>query len=123
MKLVKKGADASHLHILKDLLESNGIPAFINGENTARVMTPFIMTEPGLWIYLDEQFDEALKLLKDPDYEVRNRVNMEQFYGEARKITGQPERLNNALVDLAFTMGLVVLALLVLIKFLQWLAP
>jgi hypothetical protein len=120
MKLVTKSTDSSYLHVLKELLEANGIPAFIKGENTARVITPFIMTEPSLWIYLDEQIDEALKLVENPDYEVRNKVDMDRFHEVARNITDKPANLNKALIDLGFTMGLILLAMLVLIKLLQW---
>ena len=55
MKLVTKSTDVNYLHILKDLLEANGIPAVIKGENTARMITPFLMTEPSLWVYLEDQ--------------------------------------------------------------------
>jgi len=101
MKRVIKSIDASQLHVLKDLLETNGIPALINGENTARIITPFLMTEPSLWVYLDEQRDEALRLIEDPDYEVVNKVDMIEFYKVADTVTDKPESLNTALVYLA----------------------
>ena len=98
MKLITKSIDASQLHVLKELLEANGIPALINGENTARMITPFLMTEPSLWVYLDEQRDEALRLIEDPDYEVVNKADMVEFYKIADTITDKPESLNTALV-------------------------
>jgi hypothetical protein len=120
MKRVIKSIDASQLHVLKDLLETNGIPALINGENTARIITPFLMTEPSLWVYLDEQRDEALRLIEDPDYEVVNKVDMVEFYKVADTVTDKPESLNTALVYLAATMAMVLLGLLVLVKVLEW---
>ena len=120
MKRVIKSIDASQLHVLKDLLETNGIPALINGENTARIITPFLMTEPSLWVYLDEQRDEALRLIEDPDYEVVNKVDMIEFYKVADTVTDKPESLNTALVYLAATMAVVLLGLFVLIKVLEW---
>ena len=120
MKRVIKSIDASKLHVLKDLLETNGIPALINGENTARIITPFLMTEPSLWVYLDEQRDEALRLIEDPDYEVVNKVDMIEFYKVADTVTDKPESLNTALVYLAATMAVVLLGLFVLVKVLEW---
>jgi hypothetical protein len=120
MKRVIKSIDASQLHVLKDLLEMNGIPALINGENTARMITPFLMTEPSLWVYLDEQRDEALRLIEDPDYEVVNKVDMIEFYKVADTITDKPESLNTALVYLGATMAVVLLGLFVVVKVLEW---
>ena len=120
MKRVIKSIDASQLHVLKDLLETNGIPALINGENTARIITPFLMTEPSLWVYLDEQRDEALRLIEDPDYEVVNKVDMIEFYKVADTVTDKPESLSTALVYLAATMAVVLLGLFVLVKVLEW---
>ncbi|MDB4409760.1 DUF2007 domain-containing protein [Gammaproteobacteria bacterium] len=120
MKLVMKSVDASRLHVLKDLLETNGIPALINGENTARIITPFLMTEPALWVYLDEQLEEALQLIRDPDYEVVNKVDMDEFNSIADSITDKPESLNKALLYLGFTMAVVLLGLFVVVKVLEW---
>ena len=121
MKLITKSIDASQLHVLKELLEANGIPALINGENTARMITPFLMTEPSLWVYLDEQRDEALRLIENPDYEVVNKADMVEFYKIADTITDKPESLNTALVYLGATMAVVLLGLFVVVQVLEWL--
>ena len=115
-----KSIDVSQLHVLKELLEANGIPALINGENTARAITPFLMTEPSLWVYLDDQLDEALELVNDPDYEVINKVDMKEFYEVADNVANHPASLNAALIYLGVTMGLVLLGLVVLFKTLEW---
>lgn len=120
MKLVMKSIDSSRLHVLKDLLETNGIPALINGENTARMISPFLMTEPGLWVYLDEQLEEALKLIQDPDYEVINKVDMTEFNKIADSVTDKPKSLNTALLYLGATMVIVLLGLIVVVKVLEW---
>lgn len=122
MKLITKSTDTSHLYVLKELLEANGIPAIVKGENTARVITPFIMTEPGLWIYIDDQYDEARILVHNPDYEVIHKVDMDEFNELARNVTENPSNLNAVLINLGFTMGLVLLGMLFLIKVLQWMA-
>ena len=121
MKLITKSIDASQLHVLKELLEANGIPALINGENTARMITPFLMTEPSLWVYLDEQRDEALRLIEDPDYEVANKADMVEFYKIADTITDKPQSLNTTLVYLGTTMAVGLLVLIAVVKVLEWL--
>ena len=79
MKLIITDADNSYLETMKDLLEINGIPAFINGKNTSR-MLPFIITKASLWVHLSEQANEALLLINNPEYEVKNKVDMDEYY-------------------------------------------
>ena len=105
MKLLTKSPDVNHLHILRDLLEANGIPAVIKGENTARMITPFLMTEPSLWVYLDAQHAEAEKVILDPDYEVNNGIDVAEFYRATRDISQDPNQLNDALSSLAVGFG------------------
>ena len=122
MNLVTKSTDVNYLHTLKGLLEGNGIPAVVNGENTARMVTPFVMTEPGLWVYIDEQVDEAIKLVSDPDYQVVNKVDVNEFYAITSKVTNNPGNLNTVLVNLGIFMGLIILGMFVLLMVLQWLS-
>jgi hypothetical protein len=116
MKLLTKSTDINHLYILKDLLEANGIPAMVKGDNTARMITPFLMTEPSLWVYLDDQFDEAEALILDPDYQVENGIDMGEFHSATREISTNPKHLNVALLNLGvgFTAILFVLFLLIM---------
>ncbi len=122
MKLVTKSTDVSYLHILKNLLEANGIPAVVNGENTARMITPFALTAPSLWVYLDHQLGEAVKLVNDPDYWVLDKVDVDEFYAETSKITESPTSLNKVFIHLCMTMAFIILGMLALIKVLQWFA-
>jgi len=121
MKLITKSINTNQLYVLMNLLETNGIPAVVNGDNTARMISPFLMTEPGLWIYIDEQLDEAMKLIDDPEYEVMNKVDMLEFHEMARHITDRPAGLGAALVQIGLMMTVLLLALFVLIKALEWL--
>ncbi len=120
MKLIIKNTDTEELYILKNLLESNGIPVFISGEDTARVL-PFLMSKPGLWIFLDEQYDEALKLINDPAYEVSNKIDIDEFYEAAHDSSRDSKSLNSTLAGLALFMGLLILVLFIVINILQWL--
>ena len=120
MKLIIKNTDTEDLYILKNLLESNGIPAFISGEDTARVL-PFLMSKPGLWVFLDEQYDEAIQLINNPDYDVINRVDIDDFYETANDPSKSTESLNSVLAGLVFFMVLLMLVLFIVINILQWL--
>ena len=118
MKFLTKSTDIVHLHVLKDLLEANGIPAVIKGENTARMISPFLMTEPSLWVYLDEQQIEAEKLILDPNYEVENKIDVNEFYSVTREVSENPKQLYNALLNWVVGLGVI---LLVLFSIIMWL--
>lgn len=121
MNLVTKSTDVLYLHGLKDFLEANGIPAVVNGENTARMITPFMMTAPSLWVYLDHQADEAKILVSDPDYVVINKVDIDEFYEIARKVSDDPKFLNTALIHFGIVMSLILLGMCILLGVFQWL--
>jgi len=103
MKLLTKSTDTSYLHTLKGLLEENGIPASISGENTARMITPFLMTQPGLWVYLDEQFEEASKLINNHEYTVLNKIDVEAFYDMNKEILNNSSSMNSVYIKLGLT--------------------
>ncbi len=103
MKLLTKNSDTSYLYALKGILEANGIPATISGENTARMITPFLMTQPVLWVYLDEQLDEALKLINDHEYTVINRVDIDEFYEINKDIINDSSTMNSIYISLGLT--------------------
>jgi hypothetical protein len=119
MKLLTKSTDVNHLHILKDLLEANGIPAVIKGENTARMITPFLMTEPSLWVYLDQQLNEAEKVILDPNYEVENQIDVNEFYSATRGVSEDPSQLNDALLNLGVSFGAILFVLFLIIMWLD----
>jgi putative signal transducing protein len=103
MKLLTKNSDTSYLHTLKGLLEENGIPASISGENTARMITPFLMTQPCLWVYLDEQLEEASKLINNHEYIVENKIDVEEFYNINKEILNNSSSMNSVYIRLGLT--------------------
>jgi hypothetical protein len=119
MKLLTKSTDIIQLHILKDLLEANGIPAVIRGENTARMITPFLMTEPSLWVYLDEQLIEAEKLILDPNHEVENEIDVNEFYSATREVSENPKQLNDVLLNWGVSFGAILFVLFLIITWLD----
>ena len=120
MKLIISDADNHELEAMKELLEKNGIPAFINGKNTSRIM-PFIITKASLWIHLSEQENEALLLINDPDYEVKNKVNMDEYYKIKNEFKNNPENLSNALGEMLVFIGAIMVSMFVLAKVMEWL--
>jgi hypothetical protein len=118
MKFLTKSTDVVHLQILKNLLEANGIPAVVKGENTARMVSPFLMTEPSLWVYLDDQEAEAEKLILDPSYEVENKIDVAEFYHLTRDVSENPKQMHDTLLNWAVGIGVVMIALILLPKLL-----
>lgn len=114
MKFLTKSTDIVYLHLTKNLLEANGIPAIVKGENTARMVSPFLMTEPSLWVYLDEQEAEAQKLILDPSYEVENKIDVAEFYRLTSEVSENPNQLYNTLLNWVAGFGVFVIALILL---------
>ena len=99
MKLLISSDDNEYLYNQQHLLESNGIPAYISSSDSNRVI-PFGISKASLWVYLDEKYDEAMQLIKDPDYEVQNKVDVERFREMADDIEQDKSGLNSALRDI-----------------------
>lgn len=119
MKLLTKDQDNQYLQALKQLLESNGIPAVIQGENTARMLPPFQFYQAGLWVYLDHQLEDAVKLMMDPNHQVTTGIDMEAFYKSRPSEEAQNSSLNKALIDLAFFVIAICFGVFALIKILE----
>ena len=105
----------------RDLLESNGIPAVIQSDDTGRMLTPFLTRGQSLWVYIDSQADEAKVLLEDPDYVVANPVDVDAFYELTRDVRDDPGVMNRAMIHLGIMVGLILLVILLMIPLLRWL--
>jgi len=122
VKLVTRGMQLNDLIALRDMLEANGIPAVIQDDNTARMITPVTTMGQGLWIYIDSQENEARALLENPDHEVANPVDIKAFYEASRNITDDRSFMNRAMIRLGLLLGMFLLALFLMILLLHWLA-
>ncbi|MBD3618230.1 MAG: DUF2007 domain-containing protein [Chromatiales bacterium] len=80
MKLVYQADREDEARGIKLMLEANGIPAALTGEFMFSVMSVGIPKVVGVWVYLDSQADEAERLIQDPEYEVTQPVDVEDFY-------------------------------------------
>ncbi len=99
MKLLIDSDDNEYLSNQQHLLESNGIPAYISNRDSNRVI-PFGISKAGLWVYMDEQYDEAMALLKDPNYVVQKQIDMAQFRELAEEIEQDRSGFNATMRDL-----------------------
>lgn len=71
----------SQVNDLQLRFEANGIPIFVQSD--------FTRTDPTsrnkfygyrIYIWIEEQLEEAKRLVKNPDYQVENPVNVQEFY-------------------------------------------
>ena len=120
MKMIARDGSNLHLLELKERLEDNGIPAVIHGENTARMFIPFFLFQPTLWIYLDEQYEDASQLIVNSEHTVKTKINVEAFYKEQPNEVEQRNELNAALIHLALFVGLLMAGMFIFVKVLEW---
>ncbi len=80
MRQLIESENKAEIDGVRILLESKGIPVFIGNEDSARNMGWLLSArEYVLWILVDEQYEDAVALLEDPEHEVRMAVNMEEY--------------------------------------------
>ncbi len=107
MKLLYTDSSLEALNAMKHRLEQNGIPAYISNTEAARNL-PFVSSQQGLWVYLDEQYNDATALMKDPDHVVLSAVDIDEFYEVADEVKKDRSTLNSALRDI-FIRGVLLL--------------
>ena len=113
--MITRDSDKSHLQDLKELLESKGIPAIIQGENTARMIIPYFAFQPTLWVYLDEQFDDAVQLISNPAYKVQSGIDIKEFYSSVEKLGSNQSKMNKVYIDLGlFFVGILVVIFVII---------
>ena len=101
---------------IKLLLESNGIPASISNKGFARLYH-FIPNTLAVFVYLDEQYEDAIKLIENPDHVVTNPVDIDAFYAalESEPMQNEIHNAMNRLILGMFVFGLVCAFLLYLL--------
>lgn len=122
MRLLTKDKNKSYLQELKALLEANGIPAVIQGENTARILPSFLMSQAGLWVYLDQQFEDAVNLINNAEHKVTTGIDVEEFYSAQPNEKVQTSLLNKALIELGLFVLYICIGMFVFIKLLEFLS-
>ena len=80
MKLLCRANSLEKANELKASLEMAGIPAMISGENFSALRIPLFPNNHGVFIYLDEQYNDAQKVIADPNYMAESAIDVEDFY-------------------------------------------
>lgn len=117
MKMLIRDEDRQYLQSLKERLEENGIPSFVQGEETARMIVP-VLLRPTLWVYIDDQFDDALELIHNPDHVVRIRIDVEEFYKLQPPEREQRRALNKVLIQVLLFLLALMAGIYLVIRFL-----
>lgn len=81
MRRLRTFPDDESAHEAARLLESAGIPVFVEETRHSRIG----MSDARISVYLDSQFEDALLVLEDPTHEVRDPVDIEQFQKHLEK--------------------------------------
>lgn len=81
MKLLLEESNRVELDRIRMLLEANGIPVFIGNEAVARNFWFLTLTQKyKLWVMEDSQLGCASSLLQDETYEVKNPIDVNEYY-------------------------------------------
>ncbi|MET0071236.1 MAG: DUF2007 domain-containing protein [Candidatus Thiodiazotropha sp.] len=116
MKMLTRDSNVLHLQSLKERLEANGIPSVIQGTETARMIIPRFFFEPTLWIYLDSQVDDALKLIDDPDHKVTTGIDIADFYARQPSEAELRTEVANTIGNMFAIVLVVALVVFIMIK-------
>jgi len=103
MKLIKNFDEISKAYELVKLLEECGIPSKTNA-------SPHLSEGVEVWIYINLQYSDALKLLNDTNHTVENPVNIRDFYinTESTEAKLGLEQLKNTLIKYGLTSIIVI---------------
>jgi len=97
MELVYQSADQIEVNNIKSLLEDNGIPSFITNENTNNLRR-HSFTGMGVFIHINTQREEAIKLINNPNHIVKNKVDIIKYYEHINNTVNQSE-VNNFIIN------------------------
>lgn len=99
MKLIQKLNDIDEANQLVELFEECGIPSEVN-ENELRNRGTHIPEGNEVWIYINSQYTDALKLMEDNNHIVENPVNITDFYTsiESTKLKAELNQLKNTII-------------------------
>jgi hypothetical protein len=80
MKILFHTTDKSEAMNTKQALELNGIPVFIGGENSGPMLGVIIADRFTLWVYLDDQYEDAKKFIENDEHVISSAIDVEEFY-------------------------------------------
>jgi len=117
MKLITKDRNYQYLLQQKQLLEERGIPAFVTGENTARLLPHAIMSRAGLWIYIDKQHYDANQLLFNPYHTVMTGIDVDEFYRSQPDREKMQSSLHGSLLKLVMYILFAMVAVFIVVQY------
>jgi hypothetical protein len=81
MKLLFEESNRNEVDRIRLLLESAGIPVFIGNEVTARNFNFIALAQKyGIWVMEDSQYECAVSLISNPDYCVKNPLDVNEYH-------------------------------------------
>ena len=116
MKLVCKCSEIIEAERIKHLLEDKGIPANITGQASYHLHLAAMVSRPlAIWVYVDEQIDDAKALVNNPEHVVYNAINIEYFYTQMEQLANQDtmHSFHWKLILLGITLTLIFLFILI----------
>lgn len=80
MKLITKFSSRDDADEASRLLETNGVATFISSKRSHRIGGLFTGAfHVGLWVILDEQYQDAQRLLSDPNHRVERKLTQSEI--------------------------------------------
>ena len=117
--MLTRDSNEGYLKSLMEILAENGIPANIQGTETARMLTRRVVFEPSLWVYLNEQFEDAVNLINDPNYKVTTGIDIEDFYAQQPSEEEQNTAAFNFIVNASAYALVAIFAVFLFIHFIE----
>ncbi|WP_428242703.1 hypothetical protein [Gynuella sp.] len=80
MKLIYQSSDKQAVEASRLLLESRGIPVHISNDDTNRNLSYMsVAVQVGIWVVFDDQYLDAVALLKDDAHDVANPRDVDEY--------------------------------------------
>ncbi len=73
MREVYRASDPLHATVIKDFLETQGIPSIVQGEFMYAVMGETFLSHPSVWVLRDADFDRARDLIAEFERQTKQK--------------------------------------------------
>ena len=80
MRLYRQYTSVTEAENIAERLEKRGIPSHVSGKHSMQLSGYLTGTlKVGLWIVLNEQYEDAVKVINNPGYRPRNTLSPEEL--------------------------------------------
>lgn len=90
MRLLFESASQEELSTAKRRLEKRGISVFVSSERTYHLWRPYTAGKRGLWVCLEQHYEDARVVLRDPGHREAHPVDVQDFYRTLEEASRQP---------------------------------